>query len=237
MKIGTPTSQVTFEVLDEPAALDAGLRLLARRYLDMGYIDELPCDGRLIDQWTDASTYFGGRNTHGEIVAVSRLIPYTVERGIPTINDFDVDADVRTWLARTRPELIAEFSALAVDPNADGGLEVSRGLYRAMAHHSVTISGRVFWFAALATRVRRLVTRVLDLEMVPIAPECYYRGAVTDPVFIDPVDNIVRWCRTGSALGSFFVDGLEIDLRDSAPGLGESLVDLRRASEGLPAIA
>lgn len=216
-----PGDKVRYEVLEGDAITEAEA-LQGRRYVETGYIDALPLVGEMRDRWTDVSTYIGARSAAGDLVGVARLIPYTHDAGLPCVNDFELHDEAVDVLRATGGDRLAEVSGLAVEPAFDIGLNVSRGLYRAMVQYSLVVSGRVMWCAALASRVRRLLARVLDLAMVPMAEPSYYRGAMTEPVLIDVVAQMRHYSLHVPASADYFLQGLELDLDRGRAEVGDA---------------
>ena len=214
----------TYEVLQDDASRKEALLLQARRYREVGYLDRSDPDDAIRDQFVDVSTYFGARSSTGELVGVARLITYTEELGLPTLNDFALLPRGREWLETVDLTTVTEFSALAVDPEVDSGVTISRQLYRALAQYSLFVSGQVFWCAALANRVRRLLNRVVRLQAWPLADATFYRGAETMPVVIDLMENLRYWGENDPAMREFFLTDVLIDLTTGNPVIADHVL-------------
>jgi hypothetical protein len=205
------TKSASYEILSEPSELRDGLRLQARRYLQMGYIESTPPCGYMTDAWTDIATHFGARADDGHLIGIARLIPYTEDLGLPSLDDFDLSPAGLDWIQDVDPSQVSEISALAVEPREDIDMSISRGLYRAMGQYTVA-NGARYWSAALAVRVGRLLCRVLDVRFSALGDPVFYRGAMTEPVIIDLINQVSVWRRCQPALADYFLEGIEIDL-------------------------
>ena len=218
MQLVRRAPEVTVEVLVDPDDIRVARRLQARRYLDSGFIDHVDSSGVIDDPWVDVSIYFGVTNTVGEILGVSRLIPYTAEARLPVIEEFELLATERTRFEATDPATIAEVSALAVSRQAKlAGGRVAAQLYRAMGHYSLLVDGRVDWYAALDSRVMKQLVRTYGFLFEPIGPPRHYLGSPTVPARLNLFAQARHYSLSSANRFELFADDLEFDLTGPEP--------------------
>lgn len=115
--------------LIESEIVDNCRRLVAKRYLEVKYIqeDQLNIKGHLsadIDPYVDESEYFWKTNEKGEIDATLRIIhmPADSHSLLPIESSFDLFPEAREELLRMRaidPSRVVEISALAKEKGVD----------------------------------------------------------------------------------------------------------------------
>lgn len=201
-------------VLTDADEIMAARRLHARRYVDAGFVDHLSRDGVIDDAWVDVATYLGARTSVGDIIGVSRNIPYTLERSLPVFGDMALFDERWDWITDIDLNRTSEFSALAVAREAGirTGRSISKALFRAMFHMSVVVDDHDYWFAALDQRVMRHLMKAHDFLFEPIGPPQEYLGSVTVPVVVDLVGQGRHYALTSPERHAYFMAGVELDL-------------------------
>lgn len=234
-------ADVDVRVLRDADELRQGRLLQSQRYAAAGFIPAIPAGGVIDDPWVRHSTYFGASLAPSrDIVGVSRLIPCTVADSLPAFTELQLFPDQRRRIADLDPHRLSEVSALAVSSELPGGLgsQVSKALYRAMVQVAVVHWRHDYWYAALDSRVLRVLVRTQGFMFEPIGPEQDYLGSPTVPVELDLVKQIRQFALAAPSRNAYFLAGLEIDLTSPhavlRPASGDFLLDVPVAAGQWP---
>lgn len=229
------------EVLVRQSDVLAARRLQALRYIDAGFVDDVGLDGAIDDPWVASSTYFGAVNALGEILGVSRLIPWDDWSGLPVFNEFEIDLEELKRFRALGSETAVEVSALAVTrgPGSRGG-RVAAALYRAMSQYSLLVDHRVNWYAALDSRVLKQLVRTHGFNFRPMGPARLYLGSLTVPVRLNLFEQARHFAKNSPSGNDYFAGGIEFDLTGPEAvvrwSTGEFIPRRRRAGVALTVV-
>ena len=208
------SEMVEVHVLQDPGLIFEARRLQGERYVHAGFVDSLDPGGVVDDKWVDVATYFGALDmATGEVVGVSRLIPFGVD-GLPLLEAFELSSDGHQIMSEIVPAGLSEVSALAVSPAMTrfGSGRVANALYRAMYQYSVVGVGITHWCASLDVRVKAHLQNIHNFLFHEIGEPMEYLGSLTVPVTLDLLGQARHFAATAPERNQFFLAGLVIDL-------------------------
>jgi hypothetical protein len=182
-------AQLLFGHTDDRKLIEAARRLVARRYLEQGYIavSDINDSGMMtpeVDPYHSTSTYFvavdGGRN----VVATIRQVEYSPVRDMESF-PFCAHLDLyeKSWrLLRTAGARDwVELSGLAKEPWID--TEVANRLYREMWARSFA-RGHQFWLIATHPLFARWLRGLFMTSVVKAGDPMQYLGSMTQPLIM-----------------------------------------------------
>lgn len=208
-------SPVTVRLLHDQAEILAARRLHGRRYLEVGFVDQLDPGGVIDDHYVEVSDYFGAFDESGAILGVFRMIPAD-RAALPILRDFELDDAGRRLFESIDPSEVAEMSALAVErAGCTQSGDVARALYRAFFQYSLVEAGYTHVAAALDARVAKANARRYGSTFVPIGRSRFYMGSKTIPMVFDVLSQLRHYVDGKSNDSEYFLEGLVIDLRGS----------------------
>ncbi len=219
-------TDLVFGYTDDESLITEARRLVARRYLNEGYIEltDISPDGVMeaeVDPYHATSAYFVAVAGTGRVVATIRQVGYDAERGLasfPFCAHLELFESTWTELNSAPAEDWVELSGLAKEPWVDTA--VANRLYREMWARSFA-QGHEFWLIATHPRFARWLKGLFMESVITAGQPMEYLGSQTQPLLMQvttALDGVCERYRTSSservrqrcrATAEYFLDGID----------------------------
>ncbi len=168
-------NKVVYKVADANERLE-GLRLINKRYLEVGYLESETPEEMFSDEYVENSVYFVAKAGE-KVVGAMRIVKYSAKE-LPMLKNLPIYSREKKKIRQLSKNKVVEVGNLAAIP----GNRVALGLYKSALKYSID-NGYNYWLAGIDFSLFNYMHNKYKLVRFKKIGECKeYMGSLTIPI-------------------------------------------------------